>query len=484
MSRSLKPLLTALLVFIAGSVVANDEMFPQGFVGTLAASPSTAIVGELVEISGTGFEPGAELDLVWMSYDLAWDLGEVDGEYDGTFRGLEKTPREELLTSVAADADGNFTTSLTVPEDFGGVHNILVRDDGTNLNQAGVEVRADLQISPQEGVLGSDITITVTGLNVGHPMVWYQLSYDHHITGFLSAVYNRGTAETVIPATGRPGPHLIRIEDSPFGQPYLALDTSPYAFLEVPSQTFTILEGEPQLPEPVANQVLPSLPDMEPMGVGPSLWADPWTAAVGVEANLEGVNFEPGSTLRLELSGMVGSRVTESGFTPVSHEFAEVEVGADGSFTLPYTFPDTHGGFHSIKVFNGSDTSELTRARIRVLPIAYELETQEVRYGDVLNLHFKGIGWTQTENIFGVVVDNTYIGYACGFSTNGDVQFPLEVSWEPGWHFIDIYPSFYRNKEYSAVDEAPFLFRHALLTWEDHPSGFHFRYAFHVLPEE
>ncbi len=178
---------------------------------------------------------------------------------------------------------------------------------------------------------------------------------------------------------------------------------------------------------------------------------------------------------------MVGSRVTPSGFAPVNTEFAQVTVAADGSFELPYEFPDTHGGLHRVSAMMNGD-QELARSQIRILPIAYPLETQEVRFGDRLNFHLKGIGWTQTENIFGIVVDNVYIGYACGFSTNGDVQFPLEVSWQPGWHFVDIYPSFYRNKDYSQVDEAPFLFRHAMLTWEDHPSGFHFRYAFKVLP--
>jgi len=82
------------------------------------------------------------------------------------------------------------------------------------------------------------------------------------------------------------------------------------------------------------------------------------------------------------------------------------------------------------------------------------------------------------------VVDNVYIGYACGFSTDGDVDFPLEASFAPGWHVVDVYPSFYRNNAYSEVDETPFLFRHALLSWQDHPSGFHFRFAFEVVEEE
>lgn len=477
-------LLAVIALLFAGPGLAQDHTFPDGFVGAMETVPPRAIVGDSVDVLGSGFEPGATLDLIWLTYDLDWKLGEVDGEYDGNFLGLDRVPKEEYFGSVVVDADGSFATTITVPEDFGGVHNILVRQEGINLNQAGLEIRADMTITPEAGALGSDITITVTGLHVGHPMVWYQLTYDHHITGFVSAVESRGTVRAVIPAVGEIGPHLIRLEDSPFGQPYLALDTSPYAFLEIPSQTFTVLDGEPVLPTAVAEQVLPALAGVEPQAEGVGIWADPWAAAVGSEGTLYGRGFEPGTAVRLEISGMVGSRVTDSGFSPVSSTFLEVTTDAAGSFDASFAFPDTHGGLHRITAYPAEGDRELSRTQIKIFPMSYPLERFEVRYGETLTLHLKGIGWTQTENIFGIVVDNTYIGYACGFSTNGDVRFDLEASWAPGWHFIDIYPSFYRNKDYSAVDEAPFLFRHALVTWDDHPSGFHFRYAFEVLPFE
>lgn len=477
--------LAALLCLGTAFAQEGDESgMPEGFVGTLEASPTTAVVGDTVTLSGHDLPADATLELAWSTYDLDWDLGETDGEFDGTFRGLTRSEASPVsLASVETDADGSFRTTFEIPEDFGGTHNVLVRRDGETLNRVGVDVRADMKVEPSSGPVGTDVTVTITGLNAGHPMVWYQLTWDHAIVGFPSAVKTRGTAEAVVPATGRVGPHRIGLEDSPFGQPYLALDTSPWARLELPDETFTITEGDPILPPPVSEQDPPSVEGSEPMGDGPQMWTDPEAAPVGTEATLHGKGFEPGATLELEMGNMTGSRVTASGFTPTTEPFGTVTVDDDGRFAMPFDFPDTLGGGHPLTASVEGQEEPLARTSMRVLPRALPLEDREVPYGEEMRVHLKGIGWTQTENIFAVVVDNVYIGYACGFSTNGDVNFPLEATFEPGWHYIDIYPSFYRNEDYSEVDEAPFLFRHALLSWEDHPSGFHYRYAFKVVEE-
>lgn len=474
----------ALAAVLAAGTASAQSDFPLGFIGSVGAEPARATVGTTVTVSGEGFERLETLDLVWQTYDMHWDLGEADGMYDGVFRGIEAESTEWPMATVETDVHGAFVTEIVLPEDFGGPHNLFVRRGETNLNRVGIEIVPDLTLAADQGPPGSDIEITVTGLNSGQPMVWYQLTYDHAITGFLSAVTTRGTATAVIPATGRPGPHLIRLEDSPFGQPYLALDTSPWDFLEVEPVVFTVTDEPFVQPPPMAEQVLPSVAGVEPEGDGMAMWADPMRAPVGAEAVLHGRGFDPGSTVELLLTGMVGSRVTESGFSAVTTPFGTVEVDADGRFELGYEVPDTHGWDHRILAREPGATADLTRTAIQILPIAFELASQQVRFGDVLRFHLKGIGWTQTENIFGVVIDNVYVGYACGFSTNGDVDFPLTAAFAPGWHVVDLYPSFYRNNSYSEIDETPFLFRHAMLTWGDHPSGFHFRFAFEVVEDE
>jgi hypothetical protein len=75
------------------------------------------------------------------------------------------------------------------------------------------------------------------------------------------------------------------------------------------------------------------------------------------------------------------------------------------------------------------------------------------------------VGWTETANIYTVVYDNNYIGYACAFNSQGDVEIFLKASGEPGWHFIDLYPAIYKGKE-----TRPLNFRIPQLSYaHDHP---------------
>jgi hypothetical protein len=90
----------------------------------------------------------------------------------------------------------------------------------------------------------------------------------------------------------------------------------------------------------------------------------------------------------------------------------------------------------------------------------------------------KGVGWTETANIYTVVYDNAYIGYACGFNSQGDIEIYMKATGQPGWHFIDLYPGIYKGKE-----RKPRNFQIPQLTYaEDHPGEDlpHFRFAFQI----
>jgi hypothetical protein len=50
---------------------------------------------------------------------------------------------------------------------------------------------------------------------------------------------------------------------------------------------------------------------------------------------------------------------------------------------------------------------------------------------------------TETANIYTVVFDNSYIGYACASNSQGDVKIPLQATGETGWRFVDLYPAIY-----------------------------------------
>ncbi len=96
-------------------------------------------------------------------------------------------------------------------------------------------------------------------------------------------------------------------------------------------------------------------------------------------------------------------------------------------------------------------------------------------------VHLKGVGWSETANIYTIVYDNGLTGYACGFNSQGDVEIFMQATGDPGWHFIDLYPAIYKGKE-----TRPINFRLPELTGDqDHPGEdlpiFHF--AFEVTPD-
>jgi hypothetical protein len=88
-----------------------------------------------------------------------------------------------------------------------------------------------------------------------------------------------------------------------------------------------------------------------------------------------------------------------------------------------------------------------------------------VRAGEKIAVHLKGGGWTTYDNTYAVTYDNSYIGYGCGFSTGGDLQFSFTATGAPGTHLLDLYPTIYKGE-----DLTPKVYSLPLLTYAyDHP---------------
>ena len=69
--------------------------------------------------------------------------------------------------------------------------------------------------------------------------------------------------------------------------------------------------------------------------------------------------------------------------------------------------------------------------------------TYVFKAGQSITLSLKGLGWTQLDNTLDVDYDNSYIGYSCGFNTNGYTVVHLKAIGAPGIHLIDLYPMLY-----------------------------------------
>ena len=76
---------------------------------------------------------------------------------------------------------------------------------------------------------------------------------------------------------------------------------------------------------------------------------------------------------------------------------------------------------------------------------------------------------------------NAYMGYACGFNSQGDVVINFTAAGAPGVHLIDLYPGIYQGPP----TEPQLLYRTPQLTYaDDHPGNRipALRFAFDVTP--
>jgi hypothetical protein len=87
--------------------------------------------------------------------------------------------------------------------------------------------------------------------------------------------------------------------------------------------------------------------------------------------------------------------------------------------------------------------------------------------GTPVTIHLKGVGWTDYDNIYVATYDNAYMGYACGFNSQGDVVINFKAAGSPGIHLIDLYPGIYQGPEGGQQ-----LYRLPQLTYaDDHPGN-------------
>jgi hypothetical protein len=161
---------------------------------------------------------------------------------------------------------------------------------------------------------------------------------------------------------------------------------------------------------------------------------------------------------------MTGNRVSGQGYQEASIPLGTATVDANGDIAFPFEALDDLGGSHRVEAhINGQ---KIAGTNFTIAPSAFAIEPASGPAGTTITIHLKGVGWTETANIYTLVYDNCYVGYACGFNSQGDVTIYLPASGEPGWHFIDLYPGIYKGEDMSGVNN----FRIPQLTaMDDHP---------------
>ena len=466
------------------------------FVGQLNLTPDHGSVGTKVDVVGKDLPPNARLQLIWESYDARWAIEQRDGQDWNEFNGIDFDQRIELITTVETDDQGRLHTSFVVPGDYGGVHDIYLIDphQDRKVNKAGFRLDPNITLTPTCGPLGTPVTVTMTGFNAAHPLeTWYRLLYDNVQVGLLTAVSTRGMAHATIPAVGRIGRHVLDVKGGGLGQgPFLQRDISPFSYVPLFRFEFELTEGEPVLPEPVEEQLLPDTPVLEPEtnGGNPLLWTDYTNVPTRSALKLKGRGFPKQVELELfwidveidDMAPWIEDARTEIDRREHEGVIGRVHIGEDGRFTHSFVPPGNQGGPHVIGARMNDEL--LAKTYVRTTPRPHRLARKVYAVGDQIKLEIDGVGWTETEKILCLVYDNSYIGYVCGGDLMGKVIPKLSATGEPGWHYIQVYPAIYRkNRNYTDTtlpEEVPFIYRMPLLNWQDLPHGFHCNYAFQV----
>lgn len=458
------------------SPTAQADNIAPAFVGSMSVEPSSGPAGTEVTVRGEGLPPSETLELGWTTASGSWVL---NGELSEEYGGREFTSITESMGAIDTDGTGAFQTQLVVPEGFGFAHDVVVLDSsGMVLNKALFDVDIEVSISPTEGPPGTPITIAVKGIGWQTLEDTRTVMYDNDYVGFMSAVTTNGVARAVIPATGEPGPHQIQVLRGAYTFPYRNPAQSPRPDIPTFDFVFTVTDGEPVLPEDIEDQNPDPVRNAEsPPSESPWILADLASAPVGHPLVISGGGLEPNAELELEWFRIVGNRVSGQGWDEMALSIGAVTTDADGEFSHEWAIPTDVGGPHRIEARSGD--GPVAETWVSVLVSAEPLAVASGPWGTDFEVRLSGVGWTETANIYAVVYDNGYLGYACGFNTQGEVTIPLTMTGEPGWHYVDLYPAIYKGEEAPGRNN----FRIPQLTAvEDHPGEDLpiFRYAFFI----
>src|SRR5579884_126352 len=144
----------------AASPQAAVQQQEPAFTAKLQFTPPRAPAGTTVQVRGSGYPAGADVDLVWYTSDGRYELDNgtefVGGRYD---------PRTSTLTTLRASPSGDIAGSFSVPIDFGGAHDVRGRVAGQELSQASVTIEPAVTMTPQEGPIGTPVELRIVGVD-------------------------------------------------------------------------------------------------------------------------------------------------------------------------------------------------------------------------------------------------------------------------------------------------------------------------------
>ncbi|HXQ53266.1 MAG TPA: hypothetical protein VN802_19400 [Stellaceae bacterium] len=437
-----------------------------GFVGSMTLAPEHGPAGTPVTVTAAGLPADQPVDLVWRTVEGRWNVAGAE------YHGRTYAPEAYRIAALRSDAAGHLAATFAAPDDFGFAHDVTLQQGARLLTQAAFSIDMAVKLQSASGPAGGPIAIDVTGIGWRELENSWLLRYDNSFTGWISAVTTRGAAHFAIPATGAPGTHVLEVMHGEFTFPYLNPQQNPEPDRPRFGLLYTITPDPPVLPPDPAQQAQTAIGGLPAAG---ALVAEPRFASVGRDDVVRGSGLTPGKDYELTWGTVTGNRVKQGGWEESARPIARATADASGAAAFRFAVPDDLGGAHAVAVKDGD---RVLAGNVVIATTALPLDVARGPAGTKFTVHLKGVGWTETANIYTIVYDNNYVGYACGFNSQGDVTIQLSASGEPGWHFIDLYPAIYKGQE-----NRPNNFRIPQLTYAaDHPGEDlpHFRFAFEV----
>ncbi len=394
-----------------------------------------AAIGQTVRWTAKGLPPSQTLDVVWETAQGTW---KINGQ---TLIGDTYTFGQSILGTLKSTASGTAAGSFVVPAGFGGVHNFgLTLTSGTPEASSSVTVTMTARISSTTEPDGGFFTLHVQGLGYGGGYnaydAEYGILYDDHYMGFISGVTTEGAATFQVRAEGV-GAHEISIINSPVEGPYLNQQQSPYPW-------FPQFDWKVDVTQAVPTTRTAAVPVDTAPAVGDHLTVTPGAGYVGGALTLTGSGLPKSSALAIEWQTQLGNRVTSGLWSSTALDLGTVRTSAEGAFSATLKVPSTLGGPpHVIDLVDNGKV--VGHSQFQIFPRLVGVTPAVVRQGQPFTVHLTGVGWTQYDNIYAVDYDDAYVGYGCGFNSQGDVQVVLRAAGAPGYHFIDLYPSPYQG---------------------------------------
>ncbi len=258
------------VILAACSCSRSTSSAPSADTLQAAAKPDVAIqkleltydkplVGAKVKASASGLPAGKMVDLKWTTVKGGWVI-----EDDYYFRGKKYSEMASSLGQFPVDSSGRLDASFPIPEDYGGVHDIIAMIDDKTVAQNGIEVTQSFEMTPLSGPIGTPIELRVKGLGWRTMESTWVVNWDNHAIGFVSAVSTHGSAVARFRGVGPIGDHPVKIYTGYQGQSYLNFQQAPNAYLPRPDFMFHTTPGRASTPAAYAESYQPyALPQPE-----------------------------------------------------------------------------------------------------------------------------------------------------------------------------------------------------------------------------